>query len=152
LDVTALLVATPGLQSDSRLTLRLPGQVGLPPAGSPDPGFYYLRVGAGAVRSNSAPLPIAARVDNVGNPPLLNPAAGVYTVQGEGFTQPAMVVLGTIALTSSQAAPGAGEFRIAAAGDRIDFRVPAGLAAGQYPLRIRIEGVESPPSWWVGVP
>jgi hypothetical protein len=151
-DVTAWLVPNPALQSDSRLTLRLPAQVGLPPAGSPDPGFYHLRVGAGAVRSNSAPLPIAARVDNVGNPPLLNPAAGVYSVQGEGFTQPAMVVLGTIALTSNQAAPGAGEFRIAAAGDRIDFRAPAGLAAGQYPLRIRIEGVESPPSWWVDVP
>ena len=136
-DVTGWLDPNPAVHTDVRLVLHVPQ----PPA-TPAPGWYVMRVGQGAVRSNAAALAVAARVDGVANPPLLTPAGGVYTVRGVGFLGTVEVLLGAVPLPAAQVDVG---------GTRIDFNAPAGLAPGRYPLRLRVGGVESPPSWWVVV-
>jgi hypothetical protein len=151
-DVTAWIDAAVETPSDTRLALTLPAGIGIPPAATPGPGEYRLRVGQGIVRSNSTPIGVAARIDNVGNPPILNPVAGVFTVTGVGFTGSVLVFLDSAALTRSNAAPNAGEFLINPAGTQIDLRSPAALPAGLYGLRIRVDGSESSPSWWLNVP
>jgi hypothetical protein len=47
--------------------------------------------------------------------------------------------------------PAAGFFFVDAAGQTITFRRPP-LQPGRYFLRIRVSGVECPPSWFVDVP
>jgi hypothetical protein len=60
------------------------------------------------------------------------------------------VLLETLALTEAQAPPPAGRFSVIDI-QTIVFQPPAGLPAGLYGLRIRVNQVESPPSWWVQV-
>jgi hypothetical protein len=151
-DISAWINPGAEAPSDTRITLALPAAVGVPPGASPNPGFYVVRVGAGTVRSNGVPIGIAARIDGVGNPPLLNPVAGLFTVAGAGFIGHVETILGTQALRSAAAPPNPGEFQVSGGGTQIQFKAPATLAAAQYPLRIRVQGVESPPSWWVVVP
>lgn len=151
-DITGWINPGAETPSDTRVTLAFPAAVGVPPAATPNPGIYVLRVGAGTVRSNGVPIGIAARIDGVGNPPLLNSAAGLYTVAGAGFTGHVETILGTSALTSAGAPPKPGEFQVTGGGTQIQFKAPGSLAAGTYPLRLRVQGVESPPSWWVVVP
>jgi hypothetical protein len=102
------------------------------------------------VRSNSAAVAFAALVTGVTNPPLLNSVAGNYIVQGAGFLPATQVLLGTVGLAAG--APGPGFFQLSGGGSQVDFQAPSGMAAGRYPLRIRVGGVESAPSWWVVVP
>lgn len=119
----------------------------------PTPGVYVITVGSdvpAAVRSNSTLLMIAARIDNVADPPLLNPdGSGVYSIQGVGFVTGAVqVVLDTVPLTDAGGAPGDGQFQVAS-GTSLLFKTPASMEPGRYWVRIRVNGVESPPSWFV---
>lgn len=149
------------IQTDSRITLDLPPTVGaLLPANSPPPGVYQLRVGnnqplgnPSAVRSNATPFSIAARVDVTTippNPPILAPMAGTYKLNGVGFkTGKTEVLLDTIALIEGP--PGAGRFTVNVPGTTITFQAPVNLGTGLYTVRIRVNHVESPPSWWIQV-
>lgn len=151
-DVTAWIDPAVETPSDSRIALRSPNTMGNPPGATPPAGTYQFQVGSGILRSNSIPFSIAARIDNVANPPILNSTAGLYTIQGVGLQGVVQVLLDTVALARSNAAPSAGQFFVNAAGTQIDFRAPAGLPTGRWPLRVRVNGVESAPSWWVNVP
>ena len=130
-----------------RLLLRVPT------TNVPAAGVYGLCVGpsSGPERSNLTPLTIAAAVDPpTAPPPLLTAAAGVYTVTGSGFVAGATVVLlGGTALAEAAGAPGAGEFRVAATGDALELRAPTGLPSALHAVRIRVNGIESTPAWWV---
>jgi hypothetical protein len=126
-----------------------------PPALMPPPGVYQLMVGGAApVPATAIPVAIAARVGNVANPPALTPdGTGLFVVAGDGFTPGATAVaLDTVGLAPAAGPdPAAGFFAIDAAGQTISFRRPT-LQPGRYFLRIRVNGVECPPSWWVDVP
>jgi hypothetical protein len=126
-----------------------------PPAVMPPPGVYQLMVGGAApLPATAIPIAIAARLSNVLDPPVLvADGTGLYTVTGEGFT-PGLtaLALGAFALAPAGAAnPPAGFLFIDAAGQTITFRRPD-MPTGRYFLRIRVSGVECPPSWWVDVP
>jgi hypothetical protein len=147
------------IASDSKIILRLPDSIGTPPADSPPPGVYRLRVGSDIAkgdavdyRSNATPFSVAARVDVTvapPNPPLL-PAP--YTLHGRGFVAgQTQVLLDTVALSPSGAPPGDGEFQITGGGTTIDFKPPLGLRPGRYSVRVRVNQVESDPSWWIVV-
>jgi hypothetical protein len=119
----------------------------------PTPGVYLITVGSDVpakVRSNSTVLMIAARIDNVVDPPLLNPdGSGVYSIQGVGFVAGAVqVVLDTVPLTDAGGAPGDGQFQVAG-GTSLLFKTPTLMEPGKYWVRIRVNGVESPPAWFI---
>jgi len=150
----------PPVQTPARLTLALPSTGGNAPGGTPAPGIHQFRVGSDAAlgdaqtyRSNGTPFNLAARVSVTVDPPILAPAAGLFTVQGVGFVAAKTeVLLGTTALQRVTAAPAAGEFRVNPSGTTITFRTPAGLASGRHGVRVRVNQVESDPGWWVDVP
>jgi hypothetical protein len=157
--VTETNPAKPNFQTDSRITLDLPPTVGAPPLNAPPPGVYQLRVGSNnppdAVtnRTNSTSFSVAARVDVPilpPNAPILADAGGDYTLHGEGFIAGhSAILLDTIALTENPAGPPAdGEFTVNS-GQQITFRAPLALAPGRYTVRVRVNEVESPPSWWI---
>jgi hypothetical protein len=135
---------TPG-STDQRLLLRVPT------SGAPPPGIYGIRVGDASTRSNVTPVSVAAAIDPpTAPPPILTATAGVFTVTGSGFAAGATELLvGGRPLAEVGGAPAAGQFRVSSAADALDFRAPAGLPTGQYTVRIRVNGVESIPAWWV---
>jgi uncharacterized protein DUF4255 len=146
-DVTAWVDPSPAQRTSSRIALIVPAG-----GGAPAPGVHQLRVGAGGIRSNATEVSIAARVAPATNPPLLVPAAGLFTLAGAGFVGPAVeILLGPVPLSGVGGAPGAGEFQVASP-TSIAFRAPAGLETGRYEVRVRVNGVETPPQWWVDVP
>jgi hypothetical protein len=154
-EVSTWIDADPARSTPSRLSLRVPTGGAAPAA-----GVHLLRVGSDTAagdpstyRSNATPFSIAAKVGPATNPPLLTPVAGGYTVAGAGFAVGALeVLLGTVALTEIGAGtPASGQFRVVNA-TTVTFRPPAGLAPGLYGVRIRSNGVESAPAWWVSVP
>jgi hypothetical protein len=153
-DVTSWLDPDPDEARSSRLALVVPSG-----AGGPVAGVYRVCVGsdvasgdATTARSNATGLSVAARVGPATNPPLLAPAAGVYTLSGMGFVAAgAEVSLGTTPLARVPGAPGSGEFRVVNQ-STITFAAPAGLAAGIHEVQVRVNGVQSPPEWWVSVP
>lgn len=162
-EVTSIWKAHPAppdpVQTESRMVLNLPPSIGALPAGSPPPGVYMLRAGSDAPadpaanRTNATPFSIAARVEvNVvsPNPPLLVAVGGTYAVQGVGFESGSTeVLLETIPLTPSGVlAPGT--FTVTPT--QIQFQAPSPIAPGVYGVRIRVNEVESPPSWWIKVP
>ena len=59
--------------------------------------------------------------------------------------------LDTVPLTPG-GAPGVGVFAINPTGTRVSFRLPQPLDTGRYRIRVRVDGVESPPSWWIDAP
>jgi hypothetical protein len=123
-----------------------------PPAATPLPGLYNLTVGSGTTRSNPVPLVIASRVDNVTNPPVLNPdASGLYTIAGAGFVPGATTLsFGATALTYVNAAtPAAGQFTVNASGTTISFLPPASMTAGSYPVLIAVSGFAASTGWVV---
>lgn len=138
--------------TSARVALSVPGNFGPALNQCPDPGLYRITVGQGTERSASLPLVIAAPVTGIANPPILNAVAGLYSITGAGFAGEVQVFLDTIALNKSNAAPIAGEFLINGTATQIDLRAPQGLATGLYGLRLRVNGSESPPSWWLDVP
>lgn len=127
-----------------------------PPALMPPPGAYQIAVGdtVGPNAATAIPVAIAARLSGVAEPPALTPdATGLYTVTGEGFYPSATALaMDTVGLAPAGAPdPAPGFFFIDAAGQTITFRRPA-LGPGRYFLRIRVNGVECPPAWYVDVP
>jgi hypothetical protein len=158
INVTAWMVPEPvmgvqNFQTPSRITLQLPLTVGTtPPATAPVPGVYQLSVGTDAgtkYRTNPTPFSVGAWIDTSSvpqpNPPILQPAGGIYTVHGEGFIAGAtQVLLDTIELSG-------GQFNVVSA-EQLTFTAPGGLAAGTYTVRIRVNNVETPPAWWVTIP
>jgi hypothetical protein len=149
-DVTVWRTDAP--RSDESARIRLPNAAGAAPGASPAPGVYQLQVGDGVYASNTTPFSVAARVNAGGPPPILAPAAGVFSFTGAGFdVGRTEVLLGTVALTEVGGAPGAGQFAIGGGGGGIDFVAPAGIPAGRYAVRVRVNGVESRPVWWVNL-
>jgi hypothetical protein len=157
-DVTAWKTAAPS-QTASRIVLQLPNTIGGLPANAPAPGIYQLRAGSDVAphqnRTNATPFSIAARVDvsiAPPNPPVL-PGGPPYTVKGMGFfAGQTQVQLETVALSEVPVPtpPAAGQFSVIDV-QTIVFQPPVSLSAGLYGLRIRVNQVESPPSWWVKV-
>jgi|SRR5579872_3501153 len=146
-------------QTSSRITLALPPTVGALPTNAPPPGIYQLRVGSNnppdaiTIRSNSTPFSVAARIDvsiAAPNAPILAAVGGNYTLHGEGFiVGHTQILLDTIALHENPAGPPAdGEFTVNS-GQKATFRAPAGVTPGRYTVRVRVNDVESPPSWWI---
>ena len=151
-EITTWMSPVVTTHTPTRVTLLLPATVGAAPANTPDPGIYQVRAGSGAARTNSTPFSIAAAITGVANPPLITDVAGLFTFAGAGFVPGSTeLLLDTIALTAVGGAPASGEFQIQAGGTGISFRSPTGLATGRYPLRVRVNQVESAPSWWIDV-
>ena len=128
-DVTTWVVA--GDSTAAKFVLTLPPTVGTAPGETPVPGVYQLRAGSGAAgtpgatRTGSTPVSIAAYVNPAGGPVL----AGVppFTVYGAGFIPGAtQVLVGTVALTDTAAAPAPGEVIIDPSGTFFSFSPPAG--------------------------
>lgn len=146
------------LASEARFVLTPPAAVGAAPAGTPPPGVYQLRVGsgtlgsAGAVRSGSIPVGVAAYVDPAAGPVLAG--SPPYTVTGAGFTAGATEVLvGTSPLQVVSSGPMAGQVSIDPSGTSLSFAppvpAPASPAGAFLPVRVRVSGIESPPALWV---
>ena len=142
--------------SASQIVLALPAAYGAAPVATPAPGVYLLTVGtdAPARRSLPIPIPIGARIDGLTDPPELMPGGtGVFTISGAGFTTGAVqLILDTVPLTLTGGGAAPGKFAVNAGGTAITFKLPAGLSPGRYHVRVRVNGVESPPSWQVVVP
>ncbi len=148
------------IQTGARIVLDLPAIVGPLPANSPLPGIYSLRAGsdipaaATSNRTNSTPFSIAARVDVPGAPPnpILPKIGGQYSFTGMGFLAGnTEVLLENLPLAAKPLPPlGAGQFVVASA-TTIDFTTPAAIASGLYSVRVRVNGVESPPALWIQV-
>lgn len=154
-DVTAWAVAAQS--TAAKFVLTLPQTAGTAPAGVPAPGVYQFRAGSGAAgesgapRTGSVPASIAAFVDPAGGPVLTGP--GPFTVHGSGFIPGATEVLtGATALTSTAAAPAAGEFSVDPSGTSFTFAPPTGQTGTTMPLRVLVNGVESDPALWVVTP
>jgi hypothetical protein len=148
--------APPERVSPAELRLHFPDTVGIPPDASPAPGVYLLAVGSDApsvVRSNTTPISVAARIDDVTTPPVLTPdGAGFYQVRGVGFTTSLTeVFLDTVPLTRVSSAPGPGQFQVDRGETSFRFRLPARLQSGRYYLRVRVNQIDSPPSWYINV-
>lgn len=152
----------PKLQTSSRITLDLPATVGALPVNPGDPmtstppaGVYQLRVGNATYRSNATPFSVAARLTLPAGPPpppILTPAAGLYTINGAGLIGGATeVLIGTVRLEEVAGPPAAGEFDVNATGEAITFRLPANIPVGLHTVRIRVNHVESAPTWWIQV-
>jgi len=156
-EITGWLTTPKPPQTDTRYTLQLPNSVGAPPANAPAAGIYQLRVGSDlaqgdrqTVRSNATPFSIAARVDAF-DPPLLT-GGGPFTINGIGLVAgSSQVLLGTVPLTETGGAPGAGQFQVKGGGTSFALMPPATLAAGRYGVRVRVNQVEAAPAWWLQI-
>jgi hypothetical protein len=143
-------------QADGVIALDLPATIGTPPASSPVPGVYQIRAGSAspANRTNSIPFSVAARIDfpvSPPNPPILQPTAGTYTLNGEGFAGGhSEVLLDGVSLSENSGAAQDGQFNVGSP-QLITFRAPAGQSPGRYTVRIRVNSVESPPAWWIQI-
>jgi hypothetical protein len=159
-DVTSWKTANPTDQTSARITLKMQNTIGTPPGQAPPPGIYQLRAGSlgpSANRTNSVPFSISALIDTSSlpspNPPILLPdGTGTYTLNGEGFLLgQTEILLDTYALANNQTSQLLdGQFAVWST-SQATFRRPAGLASGVYAVRVRVNGVESPPSWWISV-
>lgn len=152
-DISAWRKGTPAADA---LRVHFPAAVGAPPAASPPPGAYRLSVGSGAIRSNTIAVTVAPFIKVTPPGPLpqvLVPDGNeVYTVEGRGFVTAATeVFVGDTELTrvNKPAGPDAGEFQIDPSETSFQFKRPAALPAGRYELRVRVNGIEAPPSWTV---
>jgi Pvc16 N-terminal domain len=141
----------PHFQTASRITLDLPATLTALPAGAQSPGVYQLRAGSqkpsdpSTNRTNSVPFSIAAFIDTSAvpppNPPILVPdVTGTYTLNGEGFVPgQTEILLDTVP----------SQFTVVSAA-QATFQA-LGFPSGRYTVRVRVNGVESPPSWWIKI-
>jgi hypothetical protein len=152
-EVTTWRSPNAALQTSSRIVLSVPATVGALPGGAPLPGVYQVLVGGGVQRSNATPFSIAAAVTGVTNPPLLAPAGGTFTLDISGLVAgKTEVLLDTAPLVETSGAPAAGQFQVNGGAGNVLFQPPATLEAGRrYPVRVRVNQVESPPSWWIAL-
>jgi hypothetical protein len=156
-EVTAAWALTdPGIQTASRIALALPATLA---AGAPQPGLYLLRAGSQAPadavtnRTNSTPFSVAAEVDT-GSPagPVLIPDASGYSFAGMGFMAGGTeLLLDTVPLEYvAMPPPASGQFTVTGNTD-ISFQPPSTLASGLYTVRVRVNGIESPPALWIRI-
>ena len=149
----------PHFQTSSRITLDLPKTLGSPgPGQAPPPGIYELRAGSSGPnpnRTNAVPFSISAWLNTSAvpspNPPILLPGpTGTYTLDGQGFLLgQTEILLDTYALVNNQIPPLLdGQFAVSPT-NQATFRRPDGLATGVYAVRVRVNGVETPPFWWI---
>lgn len=166
-EVTAWRVTNPvppaAIETNSRFVLELPATVGplpaaLPPPGAaltetPPAGVYQLCVGDGVKLSNSTPLSIAAKLTTPPGPSsIISEAAGVFSINGVGFISGRTeLLIGTVKLDEALGAPAVGEFDVSAAGDVMTFKLPPNLPSGIHAVRVRVNGIESAPTWWVQI-
>lgn len=158
-EVTSWIVVPSVDKGGGRFTIKLPATAGAPAAGCPAPGIYQLRAGSDGpdpYRSSATPFGIAAAVQGpaAGNPVVLTPAAGTYTIAGVGFLGASTeVLLGTTLLRRRNAGDTLidGDFLVDAALTGIQFRAPASMEPGNYAVRIRLNQVDSDPAWWISV-
>jgi len=145
-----------GVQTASRIVLDLPPTLA---AGAPVPGVYMLRAGSEAPvdaitnRTNSTPFSVAARMDVPPGSPqttVLPEVAGEYSFTGMGFLAGSTeVLLDTVPLTFVALPPLApGQFTVQG-NTGIQFQPPGNLTAGLYTVRVRVNGIESPPALWI---
>jgi hypothetical protein len=141
------------IQTAARVVLDLPANIGALPANAPPPGVYSLRVGsqtpADAVinRTSATPFTVAARVDAPS--PLIVEAGGQYAITGMGFVGGGTeLLLDTTPLNYVTTPLAAGQFSITG-NSAITFKSPGNLSAGLHTVRIRVNGVESPPGLWI---
>jgi hypothetical protein len=155
IEVTGWIVPTPNPHApppnivlDSRITVQLP-------AAPPDPGVYQLRLGSDMAsgdsttyRSNAVPISIAAAVTGMPSPPA-PPILAADVLDGIGFISgKTALLLDTVALAEGPLQPG--NFQVVNA-NTINFLPPSGMSPGLYAVRLRVNGVESDPSWWVSI-
>lgn len=154
-EVTAWRTDAPKSRSSARVAL--PSGTGAAPGGTPEPGVYQLAVGSDVALGDSAthtsrltPFSIAARVDPGAGTALLIPAGGIFSFTGAGFVSGhTEVLLGTVSLTEGGGPPAQSTFAIGGGGTTLDFAAPTSLASGRYAVRVRVNGIESRPAWWV---
>jgi hypothetical protein len=151
------LDTSPGtpIQTASRIVLDLPPSLA---GGAPAPGVYMLRAGSDAPgdaitnRTNSTPFSVAALVDVPASPatPVLAEVAGTYTITGMGFIGGSTELLLDTAPLASLAVgpPGPGQFTVTG-NTAITFQPPTNLSSGLYTVRVRVNGIESPPAVWI---
>lgn len=157
---TEVDIHNPHFQTSARVTLDMQTTIGPIPGQAPPPGIYQLRAGSlgpSAYRTNAVPFSISAFIDTSAVPPpsppiLLPDPSGTYTLNGEGFVLgQTEILLDTYALTNNQVSPLLdGEFAVSPT-TQATFRRLSSLAPGVYAVRVRVNGVESPPSWWINV-
>ena len=157
---TEVDLSNPHFQTSSRITLDLPASLGALPTDAPPPGIYQLLAGSpspGTNRTNAVPFSVAAWINTSAvlppDPPILLPdATGTYTLKGEGFVLgQTEILVDTIALSNNQISPLLdGQFAVVPT-QQATFRPPVGIPTGRYTVRVRVNGVESPPSWWINV-
>jgi hypothetical protein len=125
------------------------------PGDCPEPGRYGLRIGRASLpgwRSNTVPVNIAAFVDPGGAGPLLHPGGGGLFSFGAGNVPAggAELRLGTVRLTRrTSGTPTAGQWRLNAG--TITFLPPTGAPPDTYAVRLRVNDVESDPTFWAVV-
>ncbi len=153
-EVTATWHPSAAEDTATRIIVALPAATGAAPAATPAAGVYQLRVGDATYRSNAVPFSIAAHVTPPGSgaSAILTPAGSIFTISGAGFVGgKTELFVGGEALTETGGAPAAGQFAIAG-GTSLSFALPASLPNGTYGVRVRVNGVESAPAWWVKKP
>jgi Pvc16 N-terminal domain len=136
----------------------------LPAAGThltatPLPAAFMLSVGNGTTltRSNALPITFAPTVTNIGpGESVLAPdTSNVYRLTANGLIAgETAVLLETTALTIG-AVPAAGVATVDAVTGTIAFMLPSptGFASKTYArIRIIVNAIEAPPSWWVLIP
>ena len=147
------------------LVLQLPQDyAALPASGTalnstPMPANYLLKVGnpGSMFRSNALPLAIAPAMTGIGpSSAVLSPdGTNTYTVPVSGLiVGKTQVLLNGTALVIG-GAPDPGIAAVDAAAGTIAFKLPApaGFPSGTYErVRVVVNTVEAPPSWWVQIP
>lgn len=142
------------LRESTRLELQIPS------ASPPAPGVYQLQIGnalaiadPSASRSNPTPFSIAALVDPTGGAVVSGVIGTAITLTGQGFvTGKTEILLGSIKLAPVSGSPSAGgQFQVVS-DTTLQFQLPATIASGRYPVRVRVNQVESVPAKWVEVP
>jgi hypothetical protein len=156
IDATSWVDAT--RSSPSQLILTVPDTV--------QPGPYLVRVGDASLPTDPLPIrsgPVAFSVAAMVGPvvvdtPLLTAdAQGVYTLAGKGFVAGSTeLLIGAVPLAAiPPGSPTFGQFAVTNA-TTIAFKPPTDptvvTSGATYPVVVRVNGVESPPAWWVKLP
>jgi hypothetical protein len=132
----------------SELVLDVPaayaiGGAPAPPLSTPVPGVYLLSVGNGTAVSNAIPVTIVPLFQPVATPAVLHATAGVYSFSGAGFVPGAtLLFVGGVQLDGAA-------YAVSPGGTAVTFRLPATQPHGLFALRVRVDGVDAPPTWQV---